>query len=216
MNTLHYIFDPLCGWCYAAAPLIRAARKIEGLPIILHAGGMMTGPGRRRITAEWRDYIQPHDRRIAQISGQPFGDGYFNGLLWDITAILDSEPPITAILAAETLGKRGTDLLERLQNAHYVEGLRISDLPVLIKMAAEIDLDVTSFEAAYARWCGLPTRKHIEESRLWLTQSGGAGFPTLVFAVDDIYTTINIASWLGRPEQWHDYLTKLVADNKVE
>lgn len=23
--VLHYIYDPLCGWCYGAAPLVRAA-----------------------------------------------------------------------------------------------------------------------------------------------------------------------------------------------
>jgi putative protein-disulfide isomerase len=28
MTTLHYIFDPLCGWCYGAAPLVAAARTV--------------------------------------------------------------------------------------------------------------------------------------------------------------------------------------------
>ncbi|MEG1327174.1 MAG: DsbA family protein, partial [Janthinobacterium sp.] len=28
MPTLHYIFDPLCGWCYGAAPLVEAARAV--------------------------------------------------------------------------------------------------------------------------------------------------------------------------------------------
>ena len=35
--TLHYIYDPFCGWCYAAAPLVKAAREI--LPVRLHGGG---------------------------------------------------------------------------------------------------------------------------------------------------------------------------------
>ncbi len=30
---LHYIYDPLCGWCYGAAPLVQAARGISGLTI---------------------------------------------------------------------------------------------------------------------------------------------------------------------------------------
>ena len=25
-STLHYIYDPMCGWCYGAEPLIEAAR----------------------------------------------------------------------------------------------------------------------------------------------------------------------------------------------
>ncbi|MFT8171056.1 DsbA family protein, partial [Salmonella enterica subsp. enterica serovar Enteritidis] len=55
--TLHYIFDPLCGWCYGAAPLLKAAQNIAGLTISLHAGGMMTGPNRRQINREWRNYV---------------------------------------------------------------------------------------------------------------------------------------------------------------
>ena len=95
---LHYIYDPLCGWCYAAAPLVEAARSIPGLAIALLAGGMMSGANRRRIDARWRDYVMPHYHRIAQISGQPFGDAYFDGLLRDTSVVMDSTPPITAIL----------------------------------------------------------------------------------------------------------------------
>lgn len=29
-TTLHYIFDPLCGWCYGAAPLVKAAQSLPG------------------------------------------------------------------------------------------------------------------------------------------------------------------------------------------
>ena len=29
--VLHAIYDPLCGWCYAAAPLLAAAREVPGL-----------------------------------------------------------------------------------------------------------------------------------------------------------------------------------------
>ncbi len=45
VTKLHYIYDPLCGWCYAAAPLVAAARGI--LPVEGHAGGMMAGPNRK-------------------------------------------------------------------------------------------------------------------------------------------------------------------------
>lgn len=44
MATLHYIFDPLCGWCYGAAPLVEAARTVPGLAVAFHGGGMLAGP----------------------------------------------------------------------------------------------------------------------------------------------------------------------------
>ena len=64
MTTLHYIFDPLCGWCYAAAPLVQSAREVPGLTLALHGGGMLAGANRRAITPQWREYVMPHDRRI--------------------------------------------------------------------------------------------------------------------------------------------------------
>src|SRR5437868_11441911 len=85
-TTLHYIHDPLCGWCYGAAPLVRVAR--ETLAVQAHGGGMMAGAARRPITPELRQYVMTHDRRIAQASGQPFGPRYFDGLLLDTSVVL--------------------------------------------------------------------------------------------------------------------------------
>lgn len=63
--TLHYFYDPLCGWCYAAAPLLAMAAKISGLAVELHGGGLLSGPDRCRVTPELRRYVMQHDRRIA-------------------------------------------------------------------------------------------------------------------------------------------------------
>jgi putative protein-disulfide isomerase len=130
MTQLHYIYDPLCGWCYGAKPLIQAARTV--LPVIAHGGGMMTGANRQKVSAQLRNYVMPHDRRIAEYTGQPFGEAYFEGLLRDEEAVFDSAPPTAAVLAAEQLEGRGLALLERLQTAHYVEGRRIADETVLL------------------------------------------------------------------------------------
>ena len=108
---LHYIYDPFCGWCYGAAPLVKAAREV--LPVQGHGGGMMAGPYRQRVSAELRGYVLPHDARIAQLTGQPFGEAYAEGLLRDTTAVFDSEQPIAAILAAEDVAACGLDLLAR-------------------------------------------------------------------------------------------------------
>jgi len=64
---LHYIFDPLCGWCYAAEPLVAVARDL--LPVQLHGGGMMAGALRRPVSPEFRSFVLRHDRQIARASG---------------------------------------------------------------------------------------------------------------------------------------------------
>lgn len=175
MTTLHYIYDPLCGWCYGAKPLVQAARAV--LPVIAHGGGMMTGANRQPVSPQLRNYVMPHDRRIAEYTGQPFGEAYFEGLLRDERAVFDSAPPIAAILAAEQLGGRGLDLLERLQTAHYVEGRRIADETVLLELAQAIGLESKAFQSVFTV---VDVEAHIKASRALLAQVGGQGFPTLV------------------------------------
>ncbi len=212
MATLHYIFDPLCGWCYGAAPLIAAARGVPGLTIALHAGGMMTGPNRHAVTPQLRDYVMSHDKRIAQLSGQLFGDAYFDGLLRDTGAVLDSTPPGTAILAAEELAGRGLDMLHSVQRAHYVEGRRIADTTVLAELARELGLDTSAFADASTRLAGAATERHFTESRNWLARSGGQGFPTIALEqTDGTLTRLDVGTWLGRTAEWTGYLHEQVS-----
>lgn len=207
MSTLHYIFDPLCGWCYAAAPLIRAAREVPGLRVVFHGGGMMTGANRRTITPQWRDYVMPHDQRIAQLTGQPFGEAYFEGLLRDTTVVMDSAPPTAAILATEDIAGRGLDMLHRLQHAHYAEGRRIAEREVLIGLAAELGLDSAVFGTAFDRLAGAATEQHFRESRAWLARVDGQGFPTLVLEhAEGGLERIETGQFLGQPERFVDFL----------
>lgn len=205
-KTLHYIHDPLCGWCYGASPLVQAARAV--LPVQAHGGGMMAGAQRQPVTPQLRQYVMPHDRRIAQASGQPFGDAYFNGLLCDERAVFDSEPPIAAMLAADAVAGRGLDLLARAQKAHYVEGRRIADAAVLRELAVDIGLDGPAFDQAFGQLAGAATRTHIAESRALLAQVGGQGFPTFVLQSGERFTVVDIGPYLGRVPQWQAWLAQ--------
>jgi putative protein-disulfide isomerase len=217
MTTLHYIYDPLCGWCYAAAPLVSAARSVPGLAIALHGGGMLAGPNRRPITAEWRDHVMPHDQRIAQLTGQPFGPAYVDGLLRDTSAVMDSAPPITAILAAEEVAGRGLDMLHRVQSAHYAEGRRIADTPVLLDLAQELELDADAFAAAFARLAGPQTDKHFLESRQWLARCDGRGFPTMALDLGDGHLErLDASSWYGRAGAWREHLRRMLPAGAVQ
>lgn len=211
--VLHYIFDPLCGWCYGAAPLVDAALTVPGISVQWHGGGMLTGEHRRSITPDWRGHVISSDQRIAEMTGQPFGRGYLNGLLNDIGAPLDSEPPTTALLVAEELAGKGLEMLHAQQKAHYVDGKRISEPAVLRELAEEIGLDATDFEAAYARLSGAATQKHMTQSRQLLAMVQGQGFPTLALEFDHpeqagqrAVQRIDIGPWLGDVEGWKTQL----------
>lgn len=208
---LHYIYDPLCGWCYAVAPLVKAART--AIPITLHGGGMMTGARRQKITPEWKAYVGPNDRQIAQATGQVFGEGYRNGLLTDHSAWLDSEPPTAAVLAAERVNAAGLDMLARLYQAHYLEGRRIADVAVLIDLAQEIGLDRNAFSGAFGTSRGEAVHRHFAESCEFLGRVGGRGFPTFALERDGSLERLDHTQFLGRPEAWQSALRSMAVSS---
>lgn len=213
--VLHYIFDPLCGWCYAAAPLL-AASRLPGLQLQWHAGGMLSGAARRTITPDWRAHVMPHDERIAALTGQPFGDAYYNGLLNQIGATLDSTPPIAAMLAAETMAGLGLAMLARAQTAHYVEGQQISTLGVLQSLAQELGLDGQTFVTHHQDALANAVAGHIQQSREWLQASGGQGFPTFLLEYTEaasgrrVGQRLDISPWLGHAAGWQAHLQQLL------
>ena len=127
--------------CVAGATRwFRSCGRPGVLPVVGHGGGLLTGARRKQISPEWHDYVQPKDAQIAALTGQVFGRAYQEGLLRDHTAWLDSEPPTTAVLAAEQSAGRGLDFLAAVQSAHYYDGRRVADVAVLTEIARELGL----------------------------------------------------------------------------
>ncbi len=210
---LHYIYDPLCGWCYAVAPLVKAAREVASIE--LHGGGMMTGDRRQKITPAWRDYVGPHDRQITQVTGQQFGQAYLNGLLTDHSAWLDSEPPTAAVMAAEQIKGVGLDMLARLYEAHYVEGRRIADEAVLGDLASEIGLDRKAFSKFLQHFRGVAVNTHFMESRNLLGAVGARGYPTFAIERDGRLERLDHTPFLGRPDAWQNALKSMTISQPV-
>lgn len=201
-NTLHYIFDPLCGWCYAAAPLIKAARQVSSLQIALHAGGLWTGNNVKKITPELRDYVMANDKRISQLTGQPFGDEYFDGLLQQDDAVLDSEPPIVAILAVEAINHRGLDMLDAIQNAHFVQGRQVSTFAVLSELANDLEIDPIAFDRAYQEQLSHAYVAHLHATHNLMSLNEVHGFPSMLIESDEQWLLLNHQVYYGNAEQF--------------
>lgn len=210
---LHYIYDPLCGWCYGAAPLLTIARDISELSIEMHAGGMCVGNDRRPVTPKVRDYVLRHDQRIAAVTGQVFGEAYLSELLFDESETLDSEPPTTAILAAQAMSSDGLEMLKRIQIAHFIDGRRISRRATLIDIAAKMGLDPNEFGASCDLFRGEFTMNHIEETRRLMYSVGATGFPTFLLAVKNGFHYLDSSRYMARAREWRDYLLERMASD---
>lgn len=209
--TLHYIHDPLCGWCYGAQPLVSAAVAMLGdrLALRLHGGGLFAEP--RELTPQMAEHIVLADERIEQISGQPFGEAYTEGLLAEQGTVLYSLPPIAAVLAAESLhADAAYPMLAAIQNAHYRRGLRVVESDVLTELAEEIGLVGADFAEALQRAIGHDALEHIQASRRLLGEVGGQGFPTLVLEVHGAMQVLPHHQDYGRPEAFVERIAALL------
>ena len=190
---LHYVYDPLCGWCYAAEPLVEAAAQ-AGVSIVLHGGGLWDR-GVHAPEAK-RGSMRETDARIARLTGQPFGEAYLEGLLVHPASIW-SRPTIAAVLAAESLEVRcGPAMIAAVQRAHYLEGRRVVEDAVLVEVAGAIGLDPARFTQALQV---APVDAHIQATRRLMKGYGLQGFPSFLLERDGRVARLPHEACYGRP-----------------
>ncbi|MGI0116665.1 DsbA family protein [Zooshikella sp. RANM57] len=206
MVTLHYFYDPLCGWCYGASDIIHAAASIKDIPFVMHAGGMMQ---KQPITAAMRQFIIEHDKRIKLETGQIFGKGYTGGLLHNATAWFDSYLPIRAILVAKSMGIAPLIMLDQIQKAHYQQGREIAQLDVLADIAESQGLMRHTFIDKLNQ-CVEEMELHIKKSRQLMVLHGFSGFPTLALENNGHWFLINVRDFFRNAEKIVPYIQSII------
>lgn len=204
--TLHFIYDPLCGWCYCAEPLVNAAETVSDLSIRLRGGGLWPEP--TILPAETRAYIRQMDERAARFSGQPYGKAYLEGLLPDPTMTLESRPTTAAVLAADTLAGKGLAMLRGVQHAHYERGLKVVEPAVLRQIAEAIGLDGDAFAAECRK---VAVDQHIGNTRRFMQQIGAGSFPAFVLEAGGQWFAVPHQRYALDPAGFAAWLSQAIA-----
>ncbi len=193
--TLHYVYDPLCGWCYAATPMIEAVER-TGIKIVLRGGGLWDPAS--NLTAAKRVNIWENDARIAKLTGMSFGPAYSDTLLADTATIFWSQPTVAAVIAAGTVQEgSGLKMMHAIQRAHYVSGLRVVETAVLAGVAKSIGLSESDFLQALQ--CA-PVSAHIETTRQWMQRLGLRGYPSFVLEHGGRLSRVEHEFFYGEPD----------------
>ena len=119
---LTYLFDPLCGWCYGAGPVLEKLAARHTVALELLPTGLFAGRCAGRMDAQFAEYAWSNDQRIAKLTGQRFTDAYRTRILgaggaFDSTA---ASLGLTAVHVTEP--DRELTALKELQLARYVHG----------------------------------------------------------------------------------------------
>lgn len=117
-----YLFDPLCGWCYGATPMLDRL-SASGVCIELLPTGLFSGAGARPMDEGFAAHAWANDQRIERLTGQKFTQAYQHNVLGIRGTLLDSHAATLGISAAglEDAHRRLT-ALKAIQRARYVDG----------------------------------------------------------------------------------------------
>ncbi|RJT41251.1 DsbA family protein [Mesorhizobium waimense] len=120
--TVTYLFDPLCGWCYGATPMLDRLAASGITPTLLPTG-LFSGAGARPMDAGFAAHAWDNDQRIERLSGQRFMQAYLDNVLNVRGTLLDSTAATLAITAAGLEDpRRRLSALKAIQHARYVDG----------------------------------------------------------------------------------------------
>ncbi|QCI62868.1 DsbA family protein [Phreatobacter stygius] len=188
-DSLHvtYLFDPLCGWCYGAAPMVRQLAATPGITVELAPTGLFSGDGARPMDQGFAAYAWSNDQRIERLSGQRFTEAYRQKVL-NAPALnarpqmFDSGPATLALTAVSlTAPDAERDALNAIQEARYVDGRDIVSPARLAEILREAGLDAAAgLIATPSDALVAANRARTNKARQMMAALGAQGVPTLV------------------------------------
>jgi putative protein-disulfide isomerase len=143
-ETLYYVHDPMCSWCWGFEPTRRQLfAALEGRLQIERLVGGLAPDTDEPMPATMRNMLQQTWHRIAiSIPGTEF-----NFEFWEKCQPRRATYPANrAVIAARSQGDEfDARMTERIQRAYYLEARNPSDDSTLIELAADIGLDCERF-----------------------------------------------------------------------
>lgn len=155
MTTFIYGYDPICGWCYGAAPVMRVVA--ERMPVRLVMAGLVVGE-RVGPAAAMEPYVRQASERLRAVTGRAPSEAFY-AWMRSPGAVAASAPPAVAV---DTVRHERPDaalaFAHAVTEAHYADGMDPNDpaayAPLIDKHAPGVALpdihDSALAEAAFA------------------------------------------------------------------
>lgn len=208
MKRLYYLFDPLCGWCYGAGPLLETLVQRSGEQLQLLPSGLFSGEGARPMDEAFAAYAWSNDQRIERLTGQPFSQRYRSEVVDKPQQMFDSGPATVALTAVHlTAPQREAEALKAIQHARYVDGLDNTAIAVLLELLRGLGLDDAAARLAQPDAALLQANSaRVAQARQLMRELGAQGVPSFVLERDGQRQLLNASTAFSNPEafvaQW--------------
>ncbi|MEP6720276.1 MAG: DsbA family protein [Variovorax sp.] len=181
-KTLHYLFDPLCGWCYGATPAVSQVLETPGIVVKMLPTGLFSGEGARAMDDAFADFAWSNDQRIERLTRQSFTQRYRERVLGDRHQLFDSGPATLALTAvSRTDPARELETLKAIQRARYVDGRDVTSLAALASLLEGLGLTQATAKVAHPDADLLSANAvRIRQAQALMREFSARGVPTLI------------------------------------
>jgi len=201
-KTLHYLFDPLCGWCYGASAALAAVADSTAVHLNLLPSGLFAGEGARKMDDDFAAYAWSNDQRIERLTGQRFTERYRAEVLGNRQQRFDSAPATLALSAvALTAPGKELDALKALQQARYLDGRDITQTDTLVSILETLGLAREALRLQTTDAELLDTnRARMNQAQRLLHASGARGVPTFILETESQRTLLHAGTAFSDPQ----------------
>lgn len=176
-DTLIYVGDPMCSWCYGFSPeLDKIKEAFPETAFEMVMGGLRAG-GTEKMN-ELKDFLKGHWQEVQKATNQPFN----YAILEQDEVLYDTEPACRAVVTVCKMDvSKQYAYFKAVQSSFYYHNALPNDDDTYVQLAAKMGLDPEKFHKQYRD----DQTKADTYAEFELAQRMGVqGFPTLIAKID--------------------------------
>jgi putative protein-disulfide isomerase len=183
-DKITYVFDPLCGFCYAFEPEMKKlqAKYKDKFEFEIIAGGMILGD-REGPIAKVAPHIADGYKDLEAMSSARFGPNFLNKIMKDGTYKMSSELPSIALEVFKSMQPQNAiSFANDIQMMLYYDGISLNEPANYGNLVKKYGIDATDFVSKLS----LPEWKTKAYDQFALASKLGAtSFPMLILHQDN-------------------------------
>ncbi|RIJ37337.1 DsbA family protein [Pontibacter oryzae] len=178
-QTIYYVQDALCGWCYGMSPVMERLYKEHNqkYDFVALSGGMIRGENVRPISG-MASFIRQAAPRLEEVAGVKLTDTYHREILDKGTYQSNSEPPAIALaILKDYFPDQQLPMATAIQRLHFEEGKDLNEVDVYLPVVRAFGADEGDFKRKFTDKEFLAkARQDFELVENW----GITGFPAVI------------------------------------
>lgn len=174
-DSIIYVGDPMCSWCYGFAPEINEVKEYFGdqKEFVLVMGGLR--PYNKETMADLGEFLTHHWEDVAKKSNQPFN----YGILKNKEFVYDTEPAARAVWAVRQIKPEAEfDFFKDVQTMFYAQNLDTRKVDSYSGVCTKNQIDFSRFKTTFE---SEEAKNGIKMDFQYSAQLGVKGFPSVVY-----------------------------------